>query len=70
MMGTFTKSFGAVGGYIAGSHALIQHLRHVSAGFILSSSLSPPAAQQCIAAIRLIMGEDGTDIGECGSVSE
>ena len=26
-MGTFTKSFGAAGGYIAGSHQIIEYLR-------------------------------------------
>ena len=28
MMGTFTKSFGAAGGYIAGSKQLVHHLRN------------------------------------------
>lgn len=27
LMGTFTKSFGSAGGYLAASHAVIQHLR-------------------------------------------
>lgn len=28
MMGTFTKSFGSAGGYIAGSQVIIRHLFH------------------------------------------
>ena len=64
MMGTFTKSFGAVGGYIAASAAVINHLRHACAGSVYSPSISIPACQQVISAMRIIMGEDGTAIGQ------
>ena len=64
MMGTFTKSFGAVGGYIAASAAVIAHLRHACAGSVYSASISIPACQQVISAMRIIMGEDGTSIGQ------
>jgi serine palmitoyltransferase len=63
MMGTFTKSFGAVGGYLAGSKELIDNLRPYCAGHVHSASISPPAAQQVISAMRIILGEDGTNIG-------
>lgn len=63
LMGTFTKSFGAVGGYIAADTRIIQHLRFACAGSVYSSSISPPAAQQVISALRIITGEDGTDLG-------
>ena len=63
LMGTFTKSFGAVGGYIAGSMEMINYLRHVTAGSLYSSSISIPACQQIISALKIIMGEDGTDLG-------
>ncbi|CAG0880017.1 unnamed protein product [Cyprideis torosa] len=58
MMGTFTKSFGAAGGYIAGSKALIDHLKTVSHGWCYATSMSPPVAQQIISAIRIILGRD------------
>ncbi|CAG0902622.1 unnamed protein product [Cyprideis torosa] len=58
MMGTFTKSFGAAGGYIAGSKALIDHLKTVSHGWYYATSMSPPVAQQIISAIRIILGKD------------
>lgn len=64
LMGTFTKSFGSVGGYISGSQELINYLRQNCPGSVYSASISPPAVQQIISAIKLIMGEDGTDIGK------
>jgi len=64
LMGTFTKSFGAVGGYIAADRHTIEHLKRTSAGFQYSSSISPPAVQQIISAIRIMTGEDGTNLGQ------
>lgn len=64
LMGTFTKSFGAVGGYIASSKELIHALKTTSAGSVYSSAISPPACQQIISAISIITGEDGTDLGQ------
>jgi len=63
LMGTFTKSFGAVGGYIASSRETITFLKTSSAGSVYSASISPPAVQQVISAFKIILGEDGTNIG-------
>jgi serine palmitoyltransferase len=65
MMGTFTKSFGAVGGYIASSAQTIAHLRSATSGFMYSQSISPPATAQIISAMKIMMGVDGTDLGAC-----
>jgi len=46
MMGTFTKSFGSVGGYVAGSKEMVAALRRHSAGSLYAPAMSPPAAQQ------------------------
>ncbi len=59
LMGTFTKSFGSAGGYIAGTKALISHLRINSQAFTYATSISPPVAQQIISSMRAIMGDDG-----------
>ncbi|CAH1256884.1 SPTLC2 [Branchiostoma lanceolatum] len=64
MMGTFTKSFGAAGGYIAGSKELINHLRAYSHSTLYACSMSAPVAQQTISSMKIIMGEDGTDKGK------
>jgi hypothetical protein len=49
--GTFTKSFGSCGGYIAGSKQLIDYLRRHNPAHLYAVSMSPPAAQQvgCLA---------------------
>lgn len=64
MMGTFTKSFGGMGGYIAGSKEVINYLRHTCAGSSFHNSLSPIVCQQIISSFKVIMGLDGTDIGK------
>ncbi|XP_050737145.1 serine palmitoyltransferase 2-like isoform X3 [Eriocheir sinensis] len=62
-MGTFTKSFGAAGGYIAGSKDLINHLRVYSHAQSYAASMPPPVAQQIITSMSIIMGKDGTGEG-------
>lgn len=64
LMGTFTKAFGSVGGYIASSEEIISYLRHVSYGSIYATAMSPPTAQQALSALKVIMGEDGTNSGQ------
>ncbi|KAE8021271.1 hypothetical protein FH972_007178 [Carpinus fangiana] len=63
MMGTFTKSFGSCGGYIAGSKELIQYLKYTCPAHLYATSISPPAAEQIISAIKVLLGEDGTSRG-------
>lgn len=64
MMGTFTKSFGGAGGYIAGNKKLINHLRLHSHAVVYSSTMSPAVAQQVISSMTIIMGKDGTLEGQ------
>uniref|UniRef100_A0AAV1TDS0 serine C-palmitoyltransferase n=1 Tax=Peronospora matthiolae TaxID=2874970 RepID=A0AAV1TDS0_9STRA len=63
LMGTFSKSFGAMGGYIAASEEIISFIRNSSAGAVYATSLSPVVAQQILTALNIIAGLDGTDIG-------
>lgn len=63
MMGTFTKSFGSCGGYIAGDAGLVQHVRWSSPGTLYATSMAPPAAQQTLSALHVLQGMDGTDRG-------
>ncbi|XP_067311805.1 serine palmitoyltransferase 2 [Pseudorasbora parva] len=63
MMGTFTKSFGAAGGYIGGRKDLIDYLRTHSHSAVYATSMSPPVVEQIITSMKCIMGEDGMTIG-------
>jgi len=64
LMGTFTKSFASVGGYIAGRKELIAHLRNTSYATMYSTSMSPGCCQQIITALHIMTGEDGTNLGK------
>ncbi|XP_014218447.1 serine palmitoyltransferase 2 isoform X2 [Copidosoma floridanum] len=64
LMGTFTKSFGSAGGYIAGTKVLINHLRIHSHAHTYAVAMAPPIAQQIITSMKIIAGEDGTDAGK------
>mmetsp|Transcript_559 Transcript_559/g.1207 ORF Transcript_559/g.1207 Transcript_559/m.1207 type:complete len:661 (+) Transcript_559:208-2190(+) len=64
LMGTFTKSFGGMGGYVAADKRVIDELRKECAGSAYHNSLSPVVCQQIISSFQVIMGEDGTNIGK------
>lgn len=64
LMGTFTKSFGSAGGYIAGSKKLIDFISVQSHSNCYATSMSPPVVVQCMSALEQIMGADGSDAGQ------
>ncbi|MEM9010793.1 MAG: aminotransferase class I/II-fold pyridoxal phosphate-dependent enzyme [Pseudomonadota bacterium] len=53
-MGTLSKTLCSCGGFIAGSAALIEYLRHKAAGFVFSVGLSAPHAVAAETALRLL----------------
>ena len=55
-MGTFTKSFGAVGGYIAGKRSVIERVRVANHSNVYAEAMEPPVQAQIIATIATIMG--------------
>ena len=57
LMGTFSKSIGGEGGYVAGETRLINYLRNVARGFIFSTSLSPVTMAANLAGIEVLEKE-------------
>ena len=53
-MGTFSKGFGVVGGYVAGSQPLYDYLQNKARSFLLSGSAPPATVAACTAAIELL----------------
>ncbi|KAG2108527.1 serine palmitoyltransferase 2 [Suillus discolor] len=56
LMGTFTKSFGAAGGYIAGPKTLIDCLRLRGHSGPYAEAIAPPVLAQIVASMASIMG--------------
>src|SRR6266498_1215434 len=53
-MGTFSKAFGCVGGYVVGSKNLSTYLQNKVRSYLLSGSQPPGVPGACIAAIQLV----------------
>ncbi|MEM3361763.1 MAG: glycine C-acetyltransferase [Candidatus Anstonellaceae archaeon] len=57
-MGTFSKAFGVVGGYVAGSKVLKEYLHNKARTYLLSGSAPPATVASCIAALELLDQDD------------
>jgi glycine C-acetyltransferase len=56
-VGTLSKAIGALGGYVAGSRALIEYLYHRARPFLFSTSHPPAVAAACLAALDVLIEE-------------
>jgi 8-amino-7-oxononanoate synthase len=57
IMGTFSKSFASLGGFIAGDKEVINFIKHNSRSLIFSASMTPASAATVLAAIDIMENE-------------
>jgi 8-amino-7-oxononanoate synthase len=56
-VGTLSKALGSLGGYVAGSAALIDFLRNRAASWIYTTALSPADTAAALAAVKIVNQE-------------
>jgi len=57
IMGTFSKSFASLGGFIAGDEEVMHYVQHTARSLIFSASMSPPSAAAALAALEVMQDE-------------
>ncbi|MCF0165998.1 MAG: aminotransferase class I/II-fold pyridoxal phosphate-dependent enzyme [Bacteroidales bacterium] len=57
IMGTFSKSFGSLGGFIAGDHEVIDFIKHNSRSLIFSASMTPATVAAASKALEIMQSE-------------
>lgn len=56
-MGTFSKTFASLGGFVAGEGKVINYIKHHSPALIFSASPTPAAVAAAIAALEILQAE-------------
>lgn len=56
-MGTFSKSFASLGGFIAADAALIEYIKHHARALIFSASMTPAATASALEALNIMESE-------------
>ncbi len=54
IMGTFSKTFASLGGFVVGERAVINYLQHNSPAFIFSASPTPASVAAAIEALKIL----------------
>ncbi len=55
--GTFSKSFASLGGFAAGTHAVIEYIRHTSSTHIYSASMPPANVATVLKCLEILKAE-------------
>jgi 8-amino-7-oxononanoate synthase len=61
-MGTFSKSLASCGGFLAGSHDVIDYLRVQSRAFLFTASNVPASIGAALAALRIVRSDEGPQL--------
>ncbi|MFL5895333.1 MAG: aminotransferase class I/II-fold pyridoxal phosphate-dependent enzyme [Thermoleophilaceae bacterium] len=61
-MGTFSKSLASCGGFLAGSHEVIDFLRIQSRAFLFTAAAVPAAIGAALAAVRICNSDEGPEL--------
>jgi 8-amino-7-oxononanoate synthase len=64
VMGTFSKSFASLGGFIAGPREVMDYLRHHARALIFSASMTPASVAAALASLDIIESEEGAGLRE------
>ncbi len=56
-MGTFSKTFASLGGFVAGDAKVIDYIKHHSAALIFSASPTPSSVAAAMAALEILIEE-------------
>lgn len=57
IMGTFSKSFAALGGFVVGDKKVISYIKHHARSLIFSASITPPSVATVLATLKIIENE-------------
>ncbi len=57
-VGTLSKAFGVVGGYVAGRKEIVEYLRQKARPFLFSSAVTPPDVAATIKAVDILMASE------------
>lgn len=58
IVGTFSKSFASIGGFVAASESVVHYIQHNARSLIFSASIPPPAVAAVSKALELIIDGD------------
>jgi 8-amino-7-oxononanoate synthase len=57
LMGTFSKSFGGIGGFVAGDEVVIDYIKHFARPLIFTASMPPPMIASVMATLEIMETE-------------
>ena len=68
VVGTFSKSVGAIGGFGAGNHPLFETLRYAMRPYMFTASSSPATIATSLAAVRKLAARTGAPRHACAPI--